>query len=320
VSPTQLQTWAACPHAYFVQYLLGVRPVEEPGDEVAITPIDKGNVLHAVLDRFHREVIAGQLPQPDEHGWSATHRTRLVELFADTAARYEHSGRTGRAAYWEIDRQRLLNELMFWFDHDSHHVAERGSRVIASEQRFGLDGEVTVTLADGRQLAFYGSIDRIDRARSGLVVTDHKVGSHKSYSKIDHADPTSAGTRFQLPAYAAAAGVIAAAPDRLPGLEPVRAEYSFFQRGGYQRIGYDLDADVWALVAADLQHVVSGIEAGWFPATAPKPQYRFRIECQFCEPDSLGTAERYAEWERKRLDPRLAPWFPADADDEDNAT
>jgi ATP-dependent helicase/nuclease subunit B len=120
-----------------------------------------------------------------------------------------------------------------------------------------------------------------------------------------------------LPAYAAAAGVIAAAPDRLPGLEPVRAEYSFFQRGGYQRIGYDLDADVWARVAAELQHVVSGIEAGWFPATAPKPQYRFRTECQFCEPDSLGTAERYAEWERKRLDPRLAPWF---AGDEDSAT
>ena len=64
---------------------------------MAITPIDKGNVLHAVLDRFHREVIAGQLPQPDEHGWSALHRTRLVELFVDTAARYEHSGRTGRA-------------------------------------------------------------------------------------------------------------------------------------------------------------------------------------------------------------------------------
>jgi hypothetical protein len=65
---------------------------------------------------------------------------------------------------------------------------------------------------------------------------------------------------------------------------------------------------------------VSGIEAGWFPATAPKPQYRFRIECQFCEPDSLGTAERFAEWERKRLDPRLAPWFPADDGGEDSAT
>jgi RecB family exonuclease len=299
-----------------VQYLLGVRAVEEPGDEMAITPIDKGNVLHAVLDRFHREVIAGQLPQPDEYGWSGVHRARLVELFTDTAARYEHSGRTGRAAYWEIDRQLLVHELMFWFDKDSAQVAQRGARVIASEQRFGLDGDVTVALADGRRLALYGSVDRIDRARSGLIVTDHKAGSDKAYSKIGHADPTSAGTRFQLPAYAAAAGVIAADPDRAGSLEQVRAEYSFFQRGGYQRIGYELDAEVWAQVAVDLQHVVSGIEAGWFPSTAGKPQYRHRVQCQYCEPDTLGTAERYAEWERKRLDPRLAPWFPADEVDE----
>ena len=316
VSPTQLQTWAACPHAYFVQYLLGVRAVEEPGDEIAITPIDKGNVLHAVLDRFHREVITGQLPQPDDHGWAGSHRARLVELFTETAARYEHSGRTGRAAYWEIDRQRLLAELMLWLDKDSQHVAARGARVIASEQRFGIDGEVTVTLVGGRQLALYGSVDRIDRTPTGLVVTDHKVGSTKAYNSIERADPTAGGTRFQLPAYAAAAAVIAAGADRLPGLEPVRAEYSFFQKGDYQRIGYDVDADVWAQVAADLQHVVSGIEAGWFPATAIKPQYKFRIDCQYCEPDSLGTAERYGEWERKRRDPRLAPWFPPDEDGE----
>jgi RecB family exonuclease len=315
VSPTQLQAWAACPHAYFVQYLLGVRAVEEPGDEIAITPIDRGNVLHDVLDRFHREVISGQLPQPDDRGWGARHRARLVELLADTADRFEHAGRTGRAAYWEIDRQRLLHELVFWFDHDSHHVAERGARVIASEQRFGFDGDVTVALADGRQLAVHGSVDRIDRTATGLVVTDHKVGSTTSYSKIDRSDPTSGGTRFQLPAYAAAASVIGAGHERLPGLEAVRAEYSFFQRGGYQRIGYELDAEVWGKVGDDLQRVVSGVEAGWFPATAIKPQYQHRIACQYCEPDSLGTAERYAEWERKRLDPRLAPWFPADEGD-----
>jgi ATP-dependent helicase/nuclease subunit B len=292
-----------------------VRAVEEPGDEIAITPIDRGNVLHSVLDRFHREVIAGQLSQPDEHGWSMAHRVRLGELFTDTATRFEHSGRTGRAAYWEIDRARLMHELMFWFDHDSERVAERGARVLASEQRFGLDGEVTVRLADGRHLAVYGSVDRIDRAASGLVVTDHKVGSPDAYRNIDHDDPTSGGTRFQLPAYAAAASVIAAA-GRLPGLETVRAEYSFFQRGGFKRIGYEFDGEVWARVASDLQHVVTGIEAGWFPATAVKPQYRFRVDCTYCEPDSLGTAERYAEWERKRLDPRLAPWFPDDGDGE----
>jgi RecB family exonuclease len=315
VSPTQLQAWASCPHAYFVQYLLGVRAIEEPGDEMAITPLDRGNVLHGVLDRFHREVIAGQLPQPDGRGWSDPHISRLRELLDEVAARYERAGRTGRAAYWEIDRERLLHDLLAWVAHDSELAIARGARVVASEQRFGLDGDVTVALPDGRRLAVYGSVDRIDRTNAGLVVTDHKTGTTRNYTKIDRADPTSGGTMFQLPAYAAAASVLAAAPDRLPGLEPVRAEYSFFQRGDYARIGYALDADVWAQVAADLQRVVTGIEAGWFPATAEKPKFRVFPSCAYCEPDELGTAERYAEWERKHSDPRLAPWFPPEVEE-----
>jgi hypothetical protein len=92
----------------------------------------------------------------------------------------------------------------------------------------------------------------------------------------------------------------------------VLAEYAFFDKGGYSRIGYELDDEVWALVADDLQHVVSGIEAGWFPPTPLKPQFTVRVGCAFCEPDALGTAERWSEWERKRRDPRLATWFPPD--------
>jgi hypothetical protein len=95
----------------------------------------------------------------------------------------------------------------------------------------------------------------------------------------------------------------------------VRAEYSFFHRGEFARIGYELDADVWARVATDLQRVVSGVEAGWFPATAIKPRFQIRPTCLYCEPDALGTAERWGEWERKRLDPRLEPWFPPDAEE-----
>jgi hypothetical protein len=78
-----------------------------------------------------------------------------------------------------------------------------------------------------------------------------------------------------------------------------------------------LDDEIWSLVSADLAHVVSGIEAGWFPATPLKPQYRPWVDCGFCEPDSLGTAERWHEWEHKRSDPRLAAWFAGDDESPD---
>jgi hypothetical protein len=272
-------------------------------------------VVHGVLDRFHRDVIAERLPQPDEQGWGADHRIRLLELLDETAERFERAGRTGRAAYWAVDRQRLRNELTDWLERDSAQAVARRARVIASEQRFGLDGEVTLALTDGRRIPVYGTVDRIDSTPTGLVVTDHKVGSVRTYADIAPDDPTAQRTRFQLPAYAAAASAIAGAvqPATLAGT-PVRAEYSFLRKGEWKRIGYDVTPDVWRMVAADLEHVVSGVEAGWFPATAAKPKFQVRVECIFCDPDELGTAERYAEWDRKRHDPRLAPWFPTEVE------
>ena len=36
------------------------------------------------------------------------------------------------------------------------------------------------------------------------------------------------------------------------------------------------------------------------------------VPCWYCEPDGLGTATRWAEWERKRHDPALARWLAED--------
>jgi ATP-dependent helicase/nuclease subunit B len=306
VSPTQLQAWTACPHGYFVRYVLGVKPVEEPGDEISITAADRGNVLHEVLDLFHREVIDGALPQPGAGGWGDAHRARLHELLAEVAQRYERAGRTGRPAFWAVERLRLESELMMWVEHDSASITSRGSSVVASEHRFGADGSVTLALPGGRRLAVYGTIDRIDRTTSGLVVTDHKSGKADNYSAISLTDPTAARTMFQLPAYAAAAAATVGDGHQ----QPVTAEYSFFGRGNFKRVGYRFEPAVWEQVAADLDHVVSGIEGGWFPPTPDKPQFQFYVDCHYCQPDSLGTAERFPEWERKRRDPRLARWYP----------
>ena len=77
ISPSQLETWAACPHAYFMHYLLRVTPIEEPADQISITASDIGTTQHAALDQFHRAVIAGVLAQPTEHGWTDEHHAAL---------------------------------------------------------------------------------------------------------------------------------------------------------------------------------------------------------------------------------------------------
>ena len=83
VSPTQLETWTACPHAYFVRYVLGVRPIEEPADVEQLGAADRGTALHAALDRLHRAVIDGELPQPGPTGWSTEHLAHLQQACAE---------------------------------------------------------------------------------------------------------------------------------------------------------------------------------------------------------------------------------------------
>jgi ATP-dependent helicase/nuclease subunit B len=305
VSPSRLEAWMACPHAYFDHYLLDVEPVEEPGDEISITARDRGTAHHAALDLFHRAVVDGALPQPGPNGWTDDHRRALITFFDQVCDRTERRGRTGRPAFWADERARMLDDLLTWLRHDSELVVARGSVVLASEMRFGADDGVSIQLPDGRPILLRGTIDRVDRTSDGhLVVTDHKSGGKDKFTGLSADDPTLSGTLFQLPSYAAAARVRFGGPDT-----PVLAEYGLLRKGQYARPGYLMTPAVDALVSGSLASVVAGIETGFFPNRPERPGWRFFVGCHYCEPDGLGTAERWAEWDRKQHDPRLAVWF-----------
>ncbi len=311
IAPTHIESWVSCPHAFFMKHLLGIYAIEEPGDQMEISSADRGNAMHEALDRFHREVIAGQLPQPIG-GWSHEHAVRLLAIFDEVADDYEATGRTGREASWVVEREDMRVDLAGWILTDSENVARLGLTVASSEASFGDDGSVTLPLANGRSIAVKGKIDRVDRTADGaLLVVDHKTGKIDTYKDITEALPTSASTLFQLPAYAAGAAHLLNSGD-----SPVRAEYSFFSRGTYRRIGYLFTPEVWQQVSSELAEVVDGIESGLFPALPDAPGFQLWAKCIYCQPDELGTAERHSEWLAKRADPRGARWFSGDAEDD----
>ena len=306
ISPTRIEAWVACPHGWFMQYVLGLQPVEQPDEQLQITPRDRGTLVHDALDRFHREVISGALPQPGPDGWSPAHLQALLAAFEIEAQRLELEGATGRRAFWHSEQHRQRHELAEWMRRDSLHIAARGASVVASELRFGYPDTrpATITLADGTEVALRGSVDRIDRCADGsLVVTDHKTGGARSYRDIIDADPTAGGTKFQLPAYAAAAlGTTDA-----PLTTPVIAEYGFFGKEDYQRVSCTIGPESWPQVTGALQHILDGIRSGVFVARPEKSQFRLSfVPCEYCDPDHLGTAERWTEFERKMADPRVA--------------
>ena len=82
VSATRLERWATCPFAYLVGDVLGVEEVENPEDELKITPLERGSLVHEVLDVFVNEVLArptDEQPEPSEP-WSDRDRARLVAI------------------------------------------------------------------------------------------------------------------------------------------------------------------------------------------------------------------------------------------------
>jgi len=84
VSPTALEAYAVCPHAYFVERLLRVTPIEQPEEIITISPLDIGNLVHETMDTFVTE-CAGSLPGYAEP-WSAQQRSRSESQAAKAAA------------------------------------------------------------------------------------------------------------------------------------------------------------------------------------------------------------------------------------------
>ncbi len=219
-SPTRLENWAGCPFSYLIGDLLGVRPLDHPEDELRITPIDRGELVHAALERFIAEVldrpVAAQ-PGPDE-AWGADDRRRMRAIGEELCADYEARGRTGRAVYWPRDRGRILRDLDEFLDRDSAYRRAQRTRPIAVELPFGFAGSAVAApalrLPDGRCVRFRGKGDRVDQVDGGaLLIIDYKTGKPDRYRSLNEDNPDEGGRRLQLPVYALAARVHAARPD-----------------------------------------------------------------------------------------------------------
>jgi hypothetical protein len=171
---------------------------------------------------------------------------------------------------------------------------------------------VVVELDGSRTLRFGGRIDRVDRSADGrrLVVLDYKTGRSDAYKVLDKArddhDIVARGTLLQLPIYALAAR------DLHPDAEEVEAYYWFVgQRGVIEMKGGPIDAEADARFRDVLNTIVSGIEAGlfparpgndaWYPSKGPTFAY-----CMFCDYDAVCSSGRGEQWVELRDAPELA--------------
>lgn len=301
VSATQLESWISCPHAYLMQYVLKVRPVENPEELLEIDALSRGSLVHDVLERWLLAQLAGPLPDPDTP-WPEASRRQMRQLAEEACDAAEARGVTGHPLLWQRDRQHLLLDLERFIDEDNERRRELCLTPQRPERPFGMDGAnaLTIDLGDGTAIRVRGRIDRVDRASDGaIVVADYKTGSTRRYSDLKDTQPLGDGTKLQLGLYGLA--VAADDPDAA-----IRTEYWFTStKGDFKRKGYDLTPAVIDSLRNALRIAVDGMASGLFPMKPPEPAWSQFTGCQFCDPDNLGTTDRYREWERVRLAPQL---------------
>ena len=308
VSATRLERWASCPFDYFMEHLLRVEIPELPEEVYELSPLDRGSLVHETLDEFLSEVLAreGGAPPP-ERAWTDDDRARLHQIADARCARYEALGVTGRRAFWDRDRRRILADLDRFLDEDSTFRAAEGRTTLATELAFGLPGAewpaIDVDLSDGRTLRFRGAADRVDRVGDdGLFVIDYKTGWPHAVG--EDGDPTEGGTKLQLPVYALAARAAFGGPDTLV----VAAYWYVSTRGNFRWAAVALDEHTRARVDEVLRAIVDGIEHGIFPASLDPPDSWNRRYRSYVDPDARGTRDRYRDWVRKQDAPELAAY------------
>ena len=318
MSPTRLEAWATCPYRHFLGNVLNLSAWETPEDVLTISPLERGSLVHAVLERFITEAMDAGPPSPRE-GWTPMQRERLREIAQEEFLDAERRGVTGRRVLWEVAQEDILQDLERFLDDDERYRAEEGMQPLHVEYAFGFDGPpVAMALPGGGAVRFRGFIDRVDVAPDGLraVVMDYKTGSSRQYEKMKE-DPLMAGKRLQLPVYA-----LAVRETLLPEAA-LRAEYWFTSANGrYTRVPVTFDA-IDAQFRNTVQAIAEGIRGGVFPANPGPSVFGGPENCRYCDFQRICPTNKLALWARKGDSPQAAVYktlsggaFDADAEED----
>ena len=321
VSPTRLEQWAGCPFRYFLGYVLNLSSQERPEEILTISAMDRGNVIHDILEQFIVQTTgAGKGPGFGE-AWKREDRELILEIAQTEFDKAEKSGITGKALLWQAARAEITDDILGFLEADNRWRESINSRPSRAEMAFGSMGTegsspVELALPDGETLRFRGRIDRVDEVvgKKVAVVIDYKSGSSSRFDDMKD-DPLGAGTHLQLPVYALAAKKLATET------EDVLAAYWFVTNRGNFKLSEVRLSEINERFNEVVATIASNIKKGLFPAN-PGTMNSFDggpANCAFCDFDRVCPSNRRLMWERKSPNPEIAPYLALtySKDDED---
>jgi len=201
LSASRLETLAEAPYIYFLKYVLGVRPLDEPAldDEPWLNRLRKGTLLHDIYETFLRRL--GRAPGADD---ASLLESVVEEVLEDEAEKVAPPSPVVKKA---ARRELLQNAMLFL-----RAEIERGDEYTPERFELGFgfpphrrepqDWEGAASLSVGEHtLRLRGRVDRVDRQREtgALAAWDYKTGTASAY---DDEDPLQDGKTLQWALYA----------------------------------------------------------------------------------------------------------------------
>ena len=289
VSPSALETWATCPHKFFLSRVLRLSALlgEEEED---MSALERGVLVHRILERFVKE-----RRQTDAD---------LLELAEEEFVIAEQRGVTGYPLLWDLAKEDIRASLRSFATREAEWLAGVVTEA-GAEEGFGPGtdiGEVSISVDGLGEVWFRGKIDRIDVVGDEVRVRDFKTGKPEPY--FDGARGRRAtrtvtnGRALQLPIYAAAAR------RKYPNdAVDIAASYCFpLAENNTHGVAPYTEANQKEF-SATLVAIVDGARRGIFPATPETvgDSDQERGNCTYCEFNRLCPVRRRQIWERKGL-------------------
>jgi len=311
-SVSQLETYRTCPFRFLASRLLRLNAA---GDlEEALSPIERGSLLHEALFEFHLSRRSRELPDIARCS-DREFQEAVEELSAIVQRLLEQMDIPD--AFWELDREMLTGGPGTRQGIIREYLeSERGREVRSSPGYFeaafgdvgGSDSRRDPLLCSPEPLRLgairvRGKIDRIDVGDDFFTVVDYKSGK-----KIPEMDDILQGRSLQLPLYIAAVRQLLQMSDH-PNLAPAGGVYYLLRRpvraatglgaARFNGAAFTAAANSRRLVPDEVallrlteqsiafaEEAVAGMSRGLFPLAAPEavesvcPYCDFRAMCR----------------------------------------
>ena len=201
MSAGRMETLAETPYLYFLKYVLGIEPLDEPALDGAawLDPRRRGSLLHRTFERFMSEL--------DGEPVSPAHEGPLLEALEEALEEEKRRIAPPNERVEAAARRALQDDALVFLHVEAEVTGE--IEPLYYEVGFGYgpryrqDGDfdkATLPVDEQIQLSMRGRIDRVDRLENGtLAIWDYKTGSSSSYPQDD---PLKDGANLQWALYA----------------------------------------------------------------------------------------------------------------------